>query len=226
VQQQLVERIVGLGKPTVLVLLSGSALAVNWAQEHVPAILEAWYPGQAGGQAIADVLFGDYNPAGRLPVTFYRSVADLPPFEDYAMKNRTYRYFTGTPLYPFGHGLSYTTFRYDNLATSAPTLSANGTVTVRVNVTNSGQRAGDEVVQLYVAYPESAVERPIRELRGYRRIHLQPGETKTVEFPLAARDLAYWDPDADRWVVESKPVRIEVGASSGDIRVQQQLTVR
>jgi len=225
-QHELVERVTALGKPTVLVLLNGSALAVNWAQENVPAILEAWYPGQAAGPAIADVLFGDYNPAGRLPVTFYKSADDLPPFEDYAMKNRTYRYFTGTPLYPFGHGLSYTTFRYDGLATSSPALPADGQVNVRVNVTNTGQRAGDEVVQLYVAYPEASVERPIRDLRGYRRIHLQPGETKTVEFPLAAKDVAYWDADADKWVVEAKPVRIEVGASSGDIRVQQVLPVR
>ena len=225
-QQQLLERIAALGKPTVLVLLNGSALAVNWAQEHVPAILEAWYPGQAAGQAIADVLFGDYSPAGRLPVTFYRSVADLPPFEDYAMKGRTYRYFAGTPLYPFGHGLSYTTFRYENLATSAPTLPMDGQMTVRVDVTNTGQRAGDEVVQLYVAYPDATVERPIRDLRGYRRISLQPGQTKQVEFTLAAKDLAYWDADKDRWVVEGKPVRLEVGASSADIRVQQVLPVR
>ena len=222
-QQQLLEQVVAVGKPTVLVLLNGSALAVNWAQDHVPAILEAWYPGQAAGQAVADVLFGDYNPAGRLPVTFYRSTADLPPFEDYAMKGRTYRYFQGRPLYPFGHGLSYTTFRYDNLATSAATLPANGQVTVRVNVTNTGQRAGDEVVQLYAAYPNSAVERPVRDLRGYRRVSLKPGETKTVEFVLAAKDLAYWDADADRWVVEAKPVRLEAGASSGDIRLQRQL---
>lgn len=141
------------------------------------------------------------------------------------MKGRTYRYFTGTPLYAFGHGLSYTTFRYANLATSAAALRTDGQVTVRVSVGNTGQRAGDEVVQLYVAFPNSAVERPIRELRGYRRVSLQPGETKTVEFTLAARDLAYWDAAQDRWVVESKPVRIEVGASSADIRLQQVLPV-
>jgi beta-glucosidase len=198
---------------------------VSWAQEHIPAILEAWYPGQAAGPAIADVLFGDYNPAGRLPVTFYRSTADLPPFEDYAMKGRTYRFFQGTPLYPFGHGLSYTTFRYDGLSTSAATLPADGQVTVRVNVTNTGTRAGDEVVQLYVAYPNATVDRPIRDLRGYRRVNLQPGQTRTVEFTLAAKDLAYWDADHDQWVVEPRPVRLEVGASAGDIRLQQALPV-
>jgi beta-glucosidase len=224
-QQRLLERVTALGKPTVLVLLNGSALAVNWAQENVPAILEAWYPGQAGGQAIADVLFGDYNPAGRLPVTFYRSAGDLPPFEDYAMKGRTYRFFGGTPLYPFGHGLSYTTFRYANLRTSAPSLGAGGTVTVRVDVTNTGTRAGDEVVQLYVRHLGSTVERPRKDLRGYARVSLKPGETRTVSFPLAARSLAYWDADGDRWVVEREAVELQAGASSEDVRLTRTLQV-
>src|SRR6185436_15781690 len=174
-QQQLLERIVKLGKPTVLVLLSGSALAVNWAQANVPAIVEAWYPGQAGN-AIADVLFGDYNPAGRLPVTFYGSVSDLPAFDDYRMAGRTYRFFKGQPLYPFGHGLSYTTFTYANLGTSADSAGTNATVLVSVDVTNSGKRSGDEVVQMYVEHVGSSVERPIRELRGYRRLTLAAGE--------------------------------------------------
>src|SRR5438132_8109720 len=154
-QQHLLERIVALGKPTVLVLMSGSAVAVSWAQEHVPAILEAWYPGQAGGTAIAQVLFGAYNPGGRLPVTFYRDVADLPPFEDYRMAGRTYRFFEGVPLYPFGYGLSYTTFRYERLRVSRDTLRGDDSMTVAVDVTNTGARGGDEVVQLYVRYPHS-----------------------------------------------------------------------
>ncbi len=224
-QERLLERIVGLGKPTVLVLMSGSAVAVNWAQEHVPAILEAWYPGQAGGSAIADVLFGDYNPAGRLPVTFYHSVADIPPFEDYRMAGRTYRFFDGVPLYPFGYGLSYTTFGYDRLRTSGDTLRGDDTVTVSVDVTNTGPRAGDEVVQLYVRYPRSAVSRPKRDLRGFRRVTLRSGETQTVAFPLAGRALAYWDPEAHRWVVENGPVAVELGASSADIRLQKEVTV-
>jgi beta-glucosidase len=223
-QQRLLERVTALGKPTVLVLLNGSALAVNWAQDNVPAILEAWYPGQAGGQAIADVLFGDYNPAGRLPVTFYRDVKDLPPFEDYAMQGRTYRFFEGTPLYPFGHGLSYTTFRYARLRASAPTLADGGRVTVSVDVTNTGPRAGDEVVQLYVRHLGSRVSRPRKELRGYRRVALRPGETRTVSFPLEARSLAYWDAAADRWVVESGPIELQAGASSEDVR--QRTTIR
>ncbi len=224
-QQRLLERITTLGKPTVLVLLSGSALAVNWADEHVPAIVEAWYPGQAAGTAIADVLFGDYNPAGRLPVTFYRSVDDLPPFEDYAAAGHTYRFFEGEPLYPFGHGLSYTTFGYADLRTDAATLPPGGAVTVSVDVTNTGERAGDEVVQLYVQYPHSAVERPRKELKGFERLTLRPGETRTVRFTLAADALAYWDADADRWVVETVPVRLQVGASSEDIRLEQTVEV-
>jgi beta-glucosidase len=223
-QQRLLERVTALGKPTVLVLLNGSALAVSWAQAHVPAIVEAWYPGQAGN-AVADVLFGDYNPAGRLPVTFYRGVDDLPPFESYAMAGRTYRFFRGAPLYPFGHGLSYTTFRYANLRTSAPSLAPGGEVEVSVDVTNTGQRAGDEVVQLYVGYPGSAVERPVRELKGYARVPLRPGETRTVRMTLRADDLRYWDAEHDRWVLEPRPVRLQVGASSADIRVEQDLGI-
>ena len=205
--------------------MSGSAVAVNWAQEHVPAILEAWYPGQAGGSAIADVLFGAYNPGGRLPVTFYRSVSDLPAFENYAMAGRTYRFFQGKPLYPFGHGLSYTSFGYGRLGTSRDTLRREDTVTVSVAVTNTGSRAGDEVVQLYVRYPQSRVARPQRDLRGFRRVTLQPGETRTVTFPLYGRALAYWDPDAHRWVVETGPVVLEVGASSADIRLEKTVMV-
>ncbi len=224
-QERLLERIAALGKPTVLVLLNGSALAVNWAQEHVPAIVEAWYPGQAAGSAIADVLFGDYNPGGRLPVTFYSSVDDLPPFDDYRMAGRTYRFFRGTPLYPFGHGLSYTRFAYRNLRTSAGTLRTDGTITVRVDVQNTGGLAGAEVVQLYVRHVGSAVERPNKDLRGYRRVMLAPGETRTVEFPLAASSLAYWNGDTHGWVVEPERVRIEVGASSADIRLGKTIRI-
>lgn len=225
-QQRLLERVTALGKPTVLVLLNGSAIAVNWAQRHVPAILEGWYPGQASGTAIADVLFGDYNPAGRLPVTFYRSAADLPPFESYAMRGRTYRYFTGEPLYPFGHGLSYTTFRYANLRASAPAFRGGDTVTVRVDVTNTGARAGEEVVQMYVRWPGSAVERPVRELKGFTRVPLAPGETRTVTFPLPADELRWWDPARHGWALEPGRVEVEVGASSGDIRLRQTIEVR
>jgi beta-glucosidase len=224
-QQQLLEKVVAVGKPTVLVLLNGSALAVNWAQQNVPAIVEGWYPGQAGGAAIADVLFGDYNPAGRLPVTFYKDVKDLPLFEDYAMKGRTYRYFTGTPLYPFGHGLSYTTFAYRNLRTDVQSVPATGSVAVSVDVSNTGARAGDEVVQLYVSHPSSKITRAIKDLRGFRRVTLRPGETRTVRFSVPAASLAYWNERTHGWVVETEPVKLQVGASSADIRLEHAIRV-
>jgi len=224
-QERLLERIVAVGKPTVLVLMSGSAVAVNWAQEHVPAIVEAWYGGQAAGSALADVLFGDYSPGGRLPVTFYKSVDDLPRFDDYRMAGRTYRFFKGTPLYPFGYGLSYTTFTYNNLRTNTAKLRAGDTVVVRFDVTNTGQRAGDEVAQLYVRHLGSRVERPNEDLRGFRRVSLNAGETRTVEFSLPASSLAYWSSDAHRWVVEEEPVELAVGASSADIRVRRRIQV-
>src|SRR5882724_6647812 len=138
-QEELIKEIQALGKPVVLVLLNGSALSINWEDKNIPAIVEAWYPGQAAGTAIADVLFGDYNPAGRLPVTFYRDTTDLPPFGDYRMAGRTYRFFEGTPLYPFGHGLSYTSFTYANLRTSADTLRAGDHITIRIDVANTGK---------------------------------------------------------------------------------------
>ncbi len=224
-QQRLLERITALGKPTVLVLLNGSALAVNWAQDHVPAIVEGWYPGQAGGTALADVLFGDYNPAGRLPVTFYRDTTDLPPFSNYDMAGRTYRFFGGSPLYAFGHGLSYTTFGYSGLRTSAPSLASSGTLTVSVDVTNTGKRTGDEVVQLYVRHVGSTVDRPKRDLRGFKRITLKPGQRQTVRFPLPASSLAYWNAATHAWVVEADSVALEVGASSADIRLRRTIRV-
>ena len=224
-QQRLLENVSALGKPVVLVLLNGSALAVNWAQDHVPAIVEGWYPGQAGGSALADVLFGDYNPAGRLPVTFYRDTTDLPAFSNYNMAGRTYRYFRGTPLYPFGHGLSYTSFSYSGLRTSASSISAGKAVTVSVNVTNSGKRAGDEVVQLYVRHTGSTVTRANRELRGFKRISLKLGERRVVRFDLPASSLAYWDEATHAWKLEGDTVVVEVGASSADIRGTKNLKV-
>lgn len=179
VQQDLIREIHALGKPVVLVLLNGSALSLNWENQNIPAILETWYPGQAAGQAIADVIFGDYNPAGRLPVTFYKSVSDLPPFEDYDMKGRTYRYFKGEVLYPFGYGLSYTSFSYDHL-NLASSYKTGDSVKVSVDVKNMGKVEGDEVVQLYLSNLTAGVPVPIRSLDGFKRVHLMPGETRTV----------------------------------------------
>lgn len=178
IQEALLKRIHATGTPIVLVLLNGSAVAINWADEHLPAIVEAWYPGEAGGTAIADVLFGAYNPAGRLPVTFYRSTEDLPPFEDYTMQGRTYRYFTGEPLYPFGHGLSYTQFMYTDMTSQ---LTADG-CDVTVTVSNIGLRAGDEVVQLYANANRDGY--PQVQLVGFTRIHLLPNQAKRVTIPI------------------------------------------
>ena len=224
-QKALLERIVKVGKPTVLVLMSGSALAVTWAQRHVNAIVEAWYPGQAAGSAIADVLFGDYNPGGRLPVTFYRSTADLPPFDDYAMTGRTYRFFTGKPLYAFGYGLSYTKFTYSHLTTSAKTLAASDSLSVAVDVKNDGKVRGDEVVQLYVRHEGSRVPRPRLDLRGYRRITLDPGQSRRVSFTLSGASLAWWDSTAQRWTVEQDRVRLQVGGSSDADRAHTTISV-
>lgn len=188
VQKDLLKELKATGKPVVFVLMTGSAIGLEWESNNIPAILNAWYGGQAGGQAIANVLFGDYNPAGRLPVTFYKSVEDLPHFENYSMKNRTYRYFTGTPVYPFGYGLSYTTFRYENMEV----IQNNGTVQVKATVTNTGQYDGDEVVQLYVSNERDFVT-PIRSLKGFERIRLNKGESKAIEFTLTGKELSLVD---------------------------------
>jgi len=209
VQQRLMEAVVSTGKPIVLVLLNGSALGLGWAAEHVPSILEAWYPGQAGGSAIADVLFGTHNPAGRLPVTFYASADQLPPFHDYSMEGRTYRYFRGDPVFPFGHGLSYTTFAYSGLELPAR-VTAGEEARVSVEVANSGSVAGEEVVQLYVIHPEGARPVPIRALQGFRRVALRPGERTRVTFKLSPRQLSLVTPDGDA-VMEPGWIEVSVG---------------
>jgi beta-glucosidase len=224
VQKDLIRAVTALGKPTVLVLLNGSALAIPWADAHVPAIVEAWYPGQQGGNAVADVLFGDYNPAGRLPVTVYRSVDDLPPFTDYNMTGRTYRYFQGRALYPFGYGLSYTRFAYSGL--KAPARSAAGKpVTVSVDVKNTGRMAGDEAVQLYIRRLRVPTEHAIKELKGFQRVSLKPGERRTVRFTLSPDALASYDTEAGAVEVAPGDYEIQVGASSQDIRVRRTLRV-
>ena len=188
-EEDLLEALVGTGKPVVLVLTNGSALAVNWAKEHANAILDAWYPGEEGGTAVAETLSGKNNPAGRLPVTFYTGIEQLPSFEDYSMKNRTYRYFRGTPLYPFGYGLSYTTFSYSGLSLPTSPVAAGQPMSTEVTVTNTGKVAGDEVAQLYLSFPAVAGA-PIRALRGFKRVHLDPGQSQTLHFDLKPRDLS------------------------------------
>jgi beta-glucosidase len=188
-EEDLLEAVTATGKPVVLVLANGSALAVNWAKDHVNAILESWYSGEEGGSAIAETLSGKNNPAGRLPVTFYTGVDQLPPFEDYAMKGRTYRYFEGKPLFPFGYGLSYTTFSYSDLTLPKRAIKAGDPLTADVTVTNTGKLEGDEVAQLYLNFPNVAGA-PLRALRGFKRIHLKPGESQKVSFVLKDRDLS------------------------------------
>lgn len=180
------------GKPIVFVNMSGSSMGFEWEAANIPAIIQGWYAGQEGGQAIADVLFGDYNPAGRLPVTFYKNADDLPDFEDYSMENRTYRYYTGDPLYPFGYGLSYTNFKYSNF--EIPTsLKINSELKVNVTVENFGKRDGDEVVQLYLSHKNTGLKVPIRSLKGFQRVHLKAGESKAVTFNLSPKDLSFID---------------------------------
>lgn len=208
-QEQLLTDLVASGKPVIVVLMNGSALAVNWADQHAAAILEAWYPGGEGGSAIAAALAGDFSPGGKLPVTFYRSADSLPPFEDYDMQGRTYRYFSGEPLYPFGYGLGYSTFAFSNLRFDRTSVGASDDVTATVDVRNSGRHAGDEVVQVYLARPGEPGA-PLRALAGFRRIALQPGETKSVSISIANRALSLVTPEGTRRIIPG-PVQVWVG---------------
>jgi beta-glucosidase len=215
VQQQLLEKLQALGKPIVFVCLSGSAIAMPWAEDHLNAIVQSFYPGEAGGRAVADVLLGDYNPAGRLPVTFYRATSDLPPFTDYRMENRTYRYFNGSALYPFGFGLSYTKFAYANLRAEP---GAGHTLSVAVDVTNTGDRDGDEVVQLYAVPPAASHPREHRALCGFDRVHLKAGETQTLSLTVPPSALRRWSDNDKAYATPSGEWTIGAGASSADIR--------
>lgn len=217
VQEELLQAVTAVGKPVVVVLFSGSPIAVNWAEAHANAILHAWYPGEEGGTAIADMLFGRCSPAGRLPMTFVKSLDQLPEFTDYGMQGRTYRYMLETPLYPFGYGLSYTTFTYSDLTIGTAELAAGEAQTVSATVTNSGGRASDEVVQLYLHDEDASVPAPRFSLQGFRRIHLQPGESQTVTFTLTTRQLALIDNEG-RCVLEPGRFRVWVGGRQPDER--------
>jgi beta-glucosidase len=213
-QEQLLEAVAGTGKPVVLVLENGRPLTIDWAEQHIPAILEAWYPGEFGGRAVAETLFGDNNPGGKLTITFPRSVGQLPDFYN-TDPSRVWKYVdaTGEPLFPFGFGLSYATFRYDRLAVQAPAPGSHGDIRVTVDVTNTGDRAGDEIAQLYVRENVSSVETPDRALKGFSRIHLQPGETRAVAFLIPQRQLAVWNAD-NQWAVEAGRYTVWAGGSS------------
>ena len=225
-QEDLIKQVYAANPKTVVVLISSFPYAINWTQAHVPAIVHLTHGSEEEGNALADVLFGDYNPAGRLVQTWPKSIDQLPPMMDYNIRDgRTYMYFKGRPLYPFGYGLSYTTFKYSQLKTSSPALAKDRSMVVSVDVKNNGPRAGEEVVQMYVKHRHSALEHPTEELRGFRRIALQPGEKKTVEFPLVAAALAYWDAGQHRFVVEPGKLELRVGASSLDIRLTKTVSV-
>jgi beta-glucosidase len=226
-QEALVREVHAANPRTVLVLKASFPFAINWSQQHVPAILTLAHNSQEEGHALADVLFGDYNPAGRLVHTWPRSAGDLPPMLDYDLrKGRTYMYTKAAPLYPFGHGLSYTTFAYSNLKIAAASVSATETTTVSVDLRNTGARAGEEVVQLYASYAASKIDRPARALVGFARVPVNPGETKTAVIRLPAERLAYWDRLERAFVVEPGTVRLMVGSSSADVRQQATMTVR
>lgn len=221
-QQQFIRRLYAINPRTVLVLVAGSSLAIDWEQEHLPAILDAWYGGEQSGVAVAETLFGQNNPAGRLPLTFYRSMDDLPPFNDYDIsKGRTYQYFQGEPLYPFGYGLSYTTFRYKNLTTAVE----GDEVKAELQVQNTGKCDGDEVVQLYVQYPEMERPTPIRQLQAFERISLKKGETKTVRLTLPKEQLRLWDDDSKAFYTPKGTYTFIAGKHSADTSCQVKVEI-
>lgn len=216
-QETLLEEVQKTGTPTVAVLLAGSALAVTWADEHADAVVQGWYPGAQGGRAIASLLFGDFSPSGKLPVTFYRSDRDLPDFHDYSMENRTYRFFRGTPLYSFGYGLSYASFEYSQPVLSSSTIPAGSGIQVRTAVKNTGSCEADEIVEAYLQDPEASVRVPIYQLAGFRRVHLRPGETAKVSFTISPRQMALIDEDGNCFL-EPGAFRVFVGGSQPDKR--------
>lgn len=226
-QEQLVKQVYAVNPKTIVVLVSSFPFAIHWSQEHVPAILHMAHASEDEGTAVAKVLFGDYNPAGRLVATWPASVDQLPPMLDYNIRNgRTYMYFKSKPLYAFGYGLSYSAFRYDRLRVSRDTLQAGGETAVTVDVTNIGVRDGDEVVQLYAAHQGSSVQRPLQELKGFVRVRIPAGQTLPVTIPLRADDLRYWDTARGHWILEPDEVELRVAASSDDVRLRRTIAVQ
>lgn len=225
VQGELIRALYATGKPVVMVNCSGSPIALTWEQEHLPAIVQAWYPGQSGGQAVAEVLFGEVNPSGHLPVTFYRSTADLPPFEDYSMKNRTYRYFTGKPLYPFGHGLHYTKFEYRAGKVSPAKITPAGKVRVSFSIKNAGPRDGADVAQVYFRHVNPRLPQPRLALCGFKRVSVPRGKSVKVDIEIPAERFRYWDPDRKGYVVDPGEYELLIGESSEEIRIRLPLTI-
>jgi beta-glucosidase len=225
-QEALIKKVYQANQNTIVILISSFPYAINWANDSIPAILHITHNSQELGTALADVLFGDVDPGGRLVQTWPKSLEQLPPMMDYNIRHgRTYMYFKGEPLYPFGYGLSYTTFKYSNLTTSSHKLAGKNEITVSTDITNTGNREGDEVVQLYIKHIGSKEERPDKELKGFQRITLKPDETRTVTIPLKAENLAYWDTKLKKFVVEQDKIEILVGSSSADIKARQTIEV-
>ena len=224
-QEEFIKALQATGKPLIMVNCSGSAMALTWEAENLPAILQAWYPGQEGGRAVAEVLFGEVNPSGHLPVTFYRSTADLPSFTDYSMTNRTYRYFTGQPLYAFGHGLSYTRFEYSDGKLSSAKVAPDGKVELSFTIKNTGQRDGDEVAQIYYRHVNSKAVQPLQALCGFARVSVKKGESKQVDIEVAAQRLRQWGTDKRQYFVEAGDYEFLIGAAVDDIKLKLPLTV-
>ena len=224
-QEELLAKLKDLGKPVILVLTNGSAIAPNWATENLWAIVESWYPGEEGGNALADVLFGNYNPAGRLPVTFYKSVNDIPAFGDYNMKGRTYRYFEGKPLFAFGHGLSYTSFQYTKVYFDHQHFSEKDTVELKVIISNTGRFDGDEVVQVYARQPEDIEGQPIKSLVAFDRVFFKAGEEKVVTLRVPVSQLRHYEPSVIDYAVAKGTYELQIGAASDDIRLKTSIII-
>jgi len=225
VQEDFIHAIYGLGKPVIIINCSGSPMAMPWEVGHLPAILQAWYPGEEGGRAVAEVLFGDVNPSGHLPLTFYQATTDLPAFTNYSMANRTYRYFDGKPEFAFGHGLSYTKFDFQGGKLGPAKITPDGLAKVTFTLKNSGQLDGDEVAQVYFRHVKSSVPQPKLALCGFKRVHLKAGESHEVTVEVPAERLRYWDTGKKQYLVEAGDYEFLVGAASDDIRLKLPMAV-
>ena len=220
-QQEFIKELYKVNPNTVVVLVAGSSMAINWMDENVPAILNAWYPGEQGGNAVAEVLFGDYNPGGRLPLTYYNSLDELPAFDDYSVKNRTYQYIEGKPLYEFGYGLSYTNFKYKKKSIT----QSNDTVDITFNLSNVGKYDGDEVAQVYVRYPETGTYMPLKQLKGFSRVHLKKGKSADITISIPKKELRYWDEKTRQFVTPTGEYVFQVGGSSENISIEETIKI-
>lgn len=220
-QQEFIKELYKVNPNTVVVLVAGSSMAINWMDENIPAILNAWYPGEQGGNAVAEALFGDYNPGGRLPLTYYNSLDELPAFDDYSVKNRTYQYFEGKPLYEFGYGLSYTNFKYKKKSIT----QSNNTVDITFNLSNVGKYDGDEVAQVYVRYPETGTYMPLKQLKGFSRVHLKKGKSADITISVPKKELRYWDEKTRQFVTPAGEYVFQVGGSSENISIEETIKI-